>query len=113
MTLTGSWGYAEVMQQNEEINIGAFAFPGPEKTYGVRSVASGLSVNTGSQNKDAAIDFLNYTCTAEAMQTMVDAVDGIPVTDGVTSSKIVCPTITLFTLYFFSIRFRDFSDNGR
>lgn len=89
MTLTGSWGYAEVMQQNEEINIGAFAFPGPEKTYGVRSVASGLSVNTGSQNKDAAIDFLNYTCTAEAMQTMVDAVDGIPVTDGVTCDNEV------------------------
>ena len=62
---------------------------GPEKTYGVRSVASGLSVNTGSQNKDAAIDFLNYTCTAEAMQTMVDAVDGIPVTDGVTCDNEV------------------------
>ena len=80
MIFTGSWSVADFRTQNDEMNIGSFAFPGTEGTYGVRSVTSSLTLNAASKNKEAAIDFLNYTLTPAAQQLMVDAVAGIPVT---------------------------------
>lgn len=84
MIFTGSWSVADFRTQNAEMNIGSFAFPGTEATYGVRSVTSSLSLNSASANKDVAIDFLNFTLTPAAQQIMVDAVAGIPVTDEAT-----------------------------
>lgn len=83
MILCSTGRIAEFMTQNPDLNLGAFAYPGVKATYGVRSVEPGLSLNTTSKNKEAAIDFLNYTLTTEAQQMMVDATSGIPVIDGV------------------------------
>lgn len=73
----------EFLEQNPELNLGGFPFPGAGATYGVRSVECGLSLNAASANKEAAIDFLNFSLTTEAQQMMVDATSGIPVIDGV------------------------------
>lgn len=83
MIFTGTWDYAEFTVQNAEMNVGAFAFPGYEKTYGIRAAGSGLTVNSASENKDVAIDFVNFTCSSEAVALMVAATNGIPIIDGI------------------------------
>ena len=93
MIMTSSDNAAGFYAQNDSLNIGAFAFPGTEATVGVRSVASGYTLNSASKNKEAAIDFLNYTLTPEAQQIIVDAVKGVPVTEDATSSDALVQEI--------------------
>lgn len=82
MLFTGTWDYAEIIKQNPNIKLGAFAFPGDSKVYGIRVAGSGLSINSKSANEAEAVKFVNYTVSKDGLKLQLDAQKGIPLGKG-------------------------------
>ena len=82
MCLAGSWEANTFMDNNPNLNLGAFQIPDKNgKTGMVGTNANGFSVYSNSPNMDAAKLFIQYCATIEAQQAWVDgqgAVSGNP-----------------------------------
>lgn len=82
MCIAGSWDANTFTDNNPDMNLGAFQIPDKDgKTGMVGTNANGFSVYKNTDNKDAAIAFIQYCTTVEAQQAWVDgegAVSGNP-----------------------------------
>ncbi len=80
MTIGGSWDAATISMNNPGLNYGAFAIPAEDGTTGLVGTASnGFSVNSASENLDAALAFANYCATKDAQTVWVQSAGAYPV----------------------------------
>lgn len=74
MDIAGSWDATTISENNPDLNFGAFAIPAEDGTTGlVGTAANGFSVNSASNNMDAAIAFANYCASKEAQTIWVQS----------------------------------------
>lgn len=74
MNIAGSWDAATIMENNPDLNFGAFTIPSADGTTGlVGTAANGFSVNAASENMDAAVAFANYCASKEAQTIWVQS----------------------------------------
>ena len=82
MDIAGSWDAATIQENNPDLNLGAFTIPAEDGTKGLVGTASnGFSVNAATENKEAAVAFVNFCATKEAQTIWVQsqgAVSGTP-----------------------------------
>jgi len=90
MYLQGIWAIAEIQKANPSIDLGVFPYP-----VGANKVVSGvdvlLSVSSLTQNKEAALKFVNYLLTPEVSKKFItnqmcySAVKGVAQDDAILS----------------------------
>ena len=74
MNIAGSWDAATIMENNPDLNFGAFTIPSADGTTGlVGTAANGFSVNAATENMDAAVAFANYCASKEAQTIWVQS----------------------------------------
>lgn len=94
MFVGGSWSTTSFQENNPDLNLGAFQIPSEEGTSGmVGAFANGFSAYSGTENKEAAIAFLNYCATLEAQTNWVQTLGGISGSPKIESSNDVAKEI--------------------
>lgn len=90
MCIEGTWNTQTIQQNNPELNLGAFQIPTED---GIRpfvgTSSCGFSISNNTENKDAALAFLNYFAGLEGQQAWTKALDAIPCVDGIVSANPV------------------------
>lgn len=90
MSIDGTWNTQTIQQNNPELNLGAFQLPcedGTRPFVGTSSV--GFSISQSTENKEAAIAFLNYFASLEGQTAWTAALDAIPCVEGIVSENPV------------------------
>jgi len=74
MTIAGSWENTTIIDNNPEMNLGAFQIPAENGQRGmIGTFANGFSVYKHTENVEAAQAFIQYCATLEAQQAWVQA----------------------------------------
>ncbi len=95
MTIAGSWEVSTISENNPDLNYGAFAIPGEDGTTGlVGTPANGFSVNSASENMDAALAFANYCATLEAQTIWVQSQGSVSASDQIEASTDIAKMIS-------------------
>lgn len=95
MTIGGSWDAATISMNNPGLNYGAFAIPAEDGTTGLVGTASnGFSVNSASENLDAALAFANYCATKDAQTVWVQSQGAVSGSDEIEASSEVAKEIS-------------------
>jgi raffinose/stachyose/melibiose transport system substrate-binding protein len=85
MWQSGPWSLNEILRINPGIRLGMFPIPGTREGEGwlVGGPGSALAVNANSKNKQAAIDVLAATATADAQKALLSDSKGLSYVSGV------------------------------
>lgn len=95
MFIDGSWDASNISMNNPGLNYGAFAIPSEDGTTGlVGTEAPGFSINTESQNMEAAELFMNYCASKEGQTAWIQAIGGVPSTTEIESSSEIIQEIS-------------------
>ena len=95
MTIGGSWDAATISMNNPGLNYGAFAIPAEDGTTGLVGTASnGFSVNSASENLDAALAFANYCATKDAQTVWVQSQGTVSGSDEIEASSEIAKEIS-------------------
>ena len=88
MTVAGSWTTTTLVNNNPQMNIGAFQIPTRDgRKPIVLTYAAGFSVFSKTQNPEAALKLAKYLATVESQQIWVDGLGAIAGLDGVESGS--------------------------
>lgn len=95
MFVGGSWSTTSFQENNPDLNLGAFQIPSEEGTSGmVGTFANGFSAYSGTENKEAAMAFLNYCATLEAQTNWVQTLGSVSGSPKIESSNEVAKEIS-------------------
>ena len=95
MEIGGSWEATTFSANNPDLNFGAFAVPAEDGTTGlVGTPANGFSVNSASENMDAALAFANYCATLEAQTIWVQSQGAVSASDKIEASTDIAKMIS-------------------
>lgn len=95
MMVAGSWEVSTISENNPDLNYGAFAIPAEDGTTGlVGTPANGFSVNSASENMDAALAFVNYCATLEAQTIWVQSQGSVSASDKIEASTDIAKMIS-------------------
>lgn len=99
MSVEGTWNISTIMNNNPDLNFGAFQIPTND---GVRpfvgTYSNGFSIYSKTQNPDLALAFLNFFASLEAQSLWVNTLESIPGTAKIVSENPVVNEITQFDL---------------
>ena len=85
--ICGSWDATNMQANNPDLKIDAFILPSNDGSKGLMgSIASGFSLNAETENRDAAIAFLNY-CASGWTEPIDRAHGGISADESIESSN--------------------------
>jgi raffinose/stachyose/melibiose transport system substrate-binding protein len=88
MTVAGSWTTTTLVNNNPDMNIGAFQIPTRDgRKPIVLTYAAGFSVFSKTQKTEAALKLAKYLTTVESQQIWVDGLGAIAGLDGVESGS--------------------------
>lgn len=94
MDIDGSWDTNTFLENNPDLNLGAFQIPDNNgKTGMVGTLANGFSIYKGTKNVEAATAFLQYCATTEAQQAWVDGQGAVSGNKNVKSGSAVAEEI--------------------
>ncbi|WP_130836392.1 ABC transporter substrate-binding protein [Lachnoclostridium sp. Marseille-P6806] len=81
MVINGTWNISTFEELNPELNFGAFQLPTEDGEYPfVATNSAGMAVSAKTQNKDAALAFVNYFVSVDGQTRWLNASGGIPCT---------------------------------
>lgn len=95
MDIAGSWDATTIMENNPDLNLGAFAIPDENGNTGLVGTSSnGFSVNSASDNMDAAIAFANYCASKEAQTIWVQSQGAVSASPDIEASTEIAKEIS-------------------
>ena len=85
MMPTGTWSMSTVRDINPDLDFGVMNMPafGGTTTRGVNVPGLLLGVNAGTENKEESLKFVEYMCSAEAMNVISNETGQLTVVNGV------------------------------
>ena len=94
MNICGSWDATNMQANNPNLKIDAFILPSNDGSKGLMgSIASGFSLNAETENRDAAIAFLNYCASLDGQSRWIRAHGGISADESIESSTEITKKI--------------------
>lgn len=94
MCIAGSWEANTFLENNPDLNLGAFQIPDKDGKKGmVGTNANGFSVYKNSPNMDAAKAFIQYCTSVEAQQAWVDGQGAVSANPNVKSGSDIAGEI--------------------
>ena len=94
MNICGSWDATNMQANNPDLEIDAFILPSNDGSKGLMgSIASGFSLNAETENRDAAIAFLNYCASLDGQSRWIRAHGGISADESIEASTEIAKKI--------------------
>ncbi|MGI6689289.1 MAG: extracellular solute-binding protein [Clostridiales bacterium] len=97
MSVEGTWNISTIMNNNPDLNFGAFQIPTND---GVRpfvgTYSNGFSIYSKTENPDAALAFLNFFASLEGQTIWVNTLGIVPGTAKIVSTNPVVNEVTQF-----------------
>lgn len=79
MCIDGTWNVQTIQENNPELDLGAFQLPTEDGTRPfVGTNSCGFSISQDTENKEAAVEFLNFFASVEGQTLWIDTLDVIP-----------------------------------
>ena len=95
MMVQGSWEASTISENNPDLNYGAFTIPAEDGTVGlVGTPANGFSVNSASENLEAALAFANYCATLEGQTLWVQSQGAVSASEQIEASTDIAKMIS-------------------
>jgi raffinose/stachyose/melibiose transport system substrate-binding protein len=81
MGLVAEWIYGPVMERTPDFEMGFFPLPVEDNREGVLAsfIGTGISVWSGSKNKETALEFMDFLCTKEMQEKFYTLTPGTPI----------------------------------